>query len=537
MALAGAGHPAEAGAGGGEGGLEEKRKRPDRGELICRVGEFGFGLRHFEQGSQLCESCVAPDLFARFEIGERYSHSGRKVLARRSKQVGLLLYGKQRVDLARFDDFDHLGQITVGIGTGCRSAMHATDKTRETPKAKGIAGDQFDPMAGKPQCRDRLARRQAGAFAEKDVRLFRCHFRRYLGVYLSWLRHSDQAGRSAAPGLSVSRTCHSVTGEFARPFHSHSQRTAMNRVLAHTGARYPIVQAPMGWIARTQLASAVSRAGGDGILETSSGETAACQDEINKMKALNLPFGVNLPIRFLRDEAMLKFVCNSGVKFVTTSAGSPAKFIAPLKAAGIIVYHAVPTVETALKCVEAGVDGLVVEGAEGGGFKNPEEVSTLVLLQGVRARTDVPMIAAGGICDGRGMAAAFALGAEGIQMGTRFVSCSESPVHANYKNAIVEAKETGTLVLNKKSTPCIRALKSERTRAIHDSGLMAPDALKGIRDVYFHGDMEAAPALAGQSAGLIDKVKSAREIIEETVAQFFAITGRLGGLASAGRFG
>jgi hypothetical protein len=110
---------------------------------------------------------------------------------------------------------------------------------------------------------------------------------------------------------------------------------------------------------------------------------------------------------------MLKFVCNSGVKFVTTSAGSPAKFIAPLKGAGIIVYHAVPTVETALKCVEAGVDGLVVEGAEGGGFKNPEEVSTLVLLQGIRARSDVPMIAAGGICDGRGMAAAFALGADG----------------------------------------------------------------------------------------------------------------------------
>src|SRR5947209_5770138 len=222
----------------------------------------------------------------------------------------------------------------------------------------------------------------------------------------------------------------------------------MNRVLAHTGARYPIVQAPMGWIARTQLASAVS------------------------------------------------------------------------------------TVETALKCVEAGVYGLVVEGAEGGGFKDPEEISTLVLLQGIRARTDIPMIAAGCICDGRGMAAAFALGAEGIQMGTRFVSCSESPVHANYKNAIVQAKETGTLVLNKKSTPCIRALKSERTKAIHDAGLMAPDALKGMRDVYFHGDMEAAPALAGQSAGLIAAVKPARAIIEETVTRSFAITVRLGGLAS-----
>ena len=311
----------------------------------------------------------------------------------------------------------------------------------------------------------------------------------------------------------------------------------MNRVLAHTGARYPIVQAPMGWIARTPLASAVSRAGGLGIIETSSGETAACQAEITQMRALGLPFGVNLPIRFLKDDAMLKFVCASGVKFVTTSAGSPAKFIQPLKDAGITVYHAVPTVDAALKCVDAGIDGLVVEGAEGGGFKNPEEVSTLVLLQAIRARTDVPLIAAGGICDGRGMAAAFALGAEAIQMGTRFVCCAESPVHANYKQAIVDAKETGTLVLNKKATPCIRSLKSQRTQAIYDEGLMPADALKGILGVYFGGDMEAAPALAGQTVGLIDGVKTAQQIIDDTVAEFFAITARLGALAHARHFG
>lgn len=311
----------------------------------------------------------------------------------------------------------------------------------------------------------------------------------------------------------------------------------MNRFLAHTGARYPIIQAPMGWIARTQLASAVSRAGGLGIIETSSGETENCKVEITKMAALGLPFGVNLPIRFLRDDQMLRFVCNSGVKFVTTSAGSPAKFVAHLKDAGITVYHAVPTVEAALKCVDAGVDGLIVEGAEGGGFKNPEEVSTLVLLQAIRARTDIPMVAAGGICDGRGMAAAFALGAEAIQMGTRFVSCEESPVHQNFKDAIVQASETGTWMLNKKSTPCIRALKSQRTQVIHDAGLMGADALQGILGVYFGGDMEAAPALAGQSAGLIDSVKSAKQIIDDTVAEFFAITERMAALASTRSFG
>jgi len=311
----------------------------------------------------------------------------------------------------------------------------------------------------------------------------------------------------------------------------------MNRVLAHTGTRIPIVQAPMGWIARSQLAAAVSRAGALGIIETSSGEAAACQEEIRRMSALGLPFGVNLPIRFLKDDAMLGYVCASGVRFVTTSAGSPAKFIAPLHDAGITVYHAVPTVDAALKCVDAGIDGLVVEGAEGGGFKNPEEVSTLVLLQAIRERGDVPMIAAGGICDGRGMAAAFALGAEGVQMGTRFVSCAESPVHANYKAAICNASETGTWVLNKSASPCIRALKSERTRAMLASGLMPADAFNGIRSVYFDGDMEAAPALAGQTAGLIHEVLTAQQIVDRTVAEFFAITQRLGALAATHAFG
>ena len=314
----------------------------------------------------------------------------------------------------------------------------------------------------------------------------------------------------------------------------------MNRVLAHTGARYPIIQAPMGWIARSTLASAVSRAGGLGVIETSSGESENCQREITHMLASGLPFGVNLPIRFLKDEAMLRFVCESaakGLRFVTTSAGSPAKFIAPLKAAGLVVYHAVPTLETALKCVDAGVDGLVVEGAEGGGFKNPEEVSSLVLLQAIRERVAVPLIAAGGIVDGRGMAAAFALGAEAIQMGTRFVASAESPVHANYKNAIVAAEATGTWVLNKQATPCIRALKSTRTQAMLASGLMPADAFNAIQQVYFGGDMEAAPALAGQSAGLIHEVLTVQQIIESTVAEFHAIGARLGAMAASASFG
>jgi enoyl-[acyl-carrier protein] reductase II len=311
----------------------------------------------------------------------------------------------------------------------------------------------------------------------------------------------------------------------------------MNRVLAHTGTRYPIVQAPMGWIARSALASAVSNAGGLGIIETSSGEIDIVKAEIERMRTLtDKPFGVNLPILFLKDDSIVDWIAERGIRFVTTSAGSPGKYIATLKAAGIVVYHAVPTVKAALKAVEAGVDGLVVEGAEGGGFKNPEEVSTLVLLQAIRDQVDVPMIAAGGIADGRGMAAAFAVGAEGVQMGTRFVSSAESPVHANYKNAIVAAGDTDTVVLNKKSSPCIRALKTELTKGIAEAGLMPPDALRRVRDLYFHGEMEASPALAGQTSALIHAVKPVADVIAETVAGFHAIAGRMGRLAAEGAF-
>lgn len=311
----------------------------------------------------------------------------------------------------------------------------------------------------------------------------------------------------------------------------------MNRVIAHTGVQYPIVQAPMGYIARSQLASAVSNAGGLGIIETSSGEVDACLAEIAKMKELtDKPFGVNLPLLFIRESRVVDLVAKSGVKFVTTSAGSPAKLLPTLKAAGLTVYHVVPNLSSALKAVDAGVDGLIVEGGEGGGFKNPDDVSTLVLLQAVREKTDVPMIAAGGICDGRGMAAAFALGAEGIQMGTRFVSSAESPVHANYKQAIVEADDTGTVMLNRKSTPCVRALKTERTAEIEREGSFDRSIFGSVKDVYFGGDMEASLALAGQTVGLIHEVLPVAEIIQRTVEGFHAIRRRQGERSLAGGF-
>lgn len=303
----------------------------------------------------------------------------------------------------------------------------------------------------------------------------------------------------------------------------------MNRVLAHTGVKYPIVQAPMGWIARSQLASAVSNAGGLGIIETSSGEVDACLAEIEKMKQLtDKPFGVNLPILFIKEPRVVDLVAKSGVKFVSTSAGSPAKLLPVLKAAGLIVYHVVPNLSSALKAVDAGVDGLIVEGGEGGGFKNPDDVSTLVLLQAVREQTDVPIIAAGGICDGASMAAAFALGAEGVQMGTRMVSAAESPVHPNWKQRIVDAAETDTVLLKPAGAPALRALRTARTARIEAGEEHAMAALAGgVRAVYFEGDLEGGVALAGQVAGRIDAVRPVADIIADTTREFFATVARL----------
>lgn len=300
------------------------------------------------------------------------------------------------------------------------------------------------------------------------------------------------------------------------------------RVSRMLGVDYPIIQAPMGWIARSPLASAVSRAGGLGIIETSSGDLEAIKNEIRAMATLtDKPFGVNIAQLFVRDEGIADFVVEQGVRFVTTSAGDPTKYTQKLKAAGLVVFHVVPTLAAALKAVEAGVDGLVVEGGEGGGFKNPKEVSTMVLLPLVAEHVDVPIVAAGGITDGASMAAAFALGAEGVQMGTRMVSALESPVHENWKKAIVGARETDTVFLNRFSRPGLRALRTERTSELERADHVGMDQFGNMADLYFGGDMESSIALTGQVAGRIDSVKPVADIIAETVAGFHRTAQRL----------
>jgi enoyl-[acyl-carrier protein] reductase II len=305
-----------------------------------------------------------------------------------------------------------------------------------------------------------------------------------------------------------------------------------NIVARQLGVDIPIVQAPMGWIARSQLAAAVSNAGALGIIETSSGELDVVKDEIRKMRELtDRPFGVNIAQAFVRDPSIAEFVIDQGVQFVTTSAGSPTKYTSVLKDGGLTVYHVVPTLQAALKAVDAGVDGLIVEGGEGGGFKSPTPVSTMVLVPLVCSRVDVPVIAAGGITDGASMAAAFALGAHGVQMGTRMVSAVESPVHDNWKRAIVAAAETDTVFLNQRHSPALRALRTERTTRLFTAEHNVFGDFGDAAALYFGGDMEAAIPLGGQVAGRIDAVRPVADIIADTVREFTEVVDRLQGSA------
>ena len=235
------------------------------------------------------------------------------------------------------------------------------------------------------------------------------------------------------------------------------------------------------------------------------------------------PFGVNIAQLFVRDPGIVDFVAENGVTFVTTSAGDPTKYTQALKDAGLTVFHVVPSLRGALKAHDAGVDGLVVEGNEGGGFKAPTGASTMVLLPLIASRVDVPIIAAGGVCDGRSMAAAFVLGAEGAQMGTRMVSAAESPVHENWKQLICTSTEGDTLLLNRHMPPAFRVLRTNFSEVAEGEDRAVIPSLEAVHDLYFGGNMEASFAFSGQVAGRIDEVKPVAQIIDETIAEFDAV--------------
>jgi enoyl-[acyl-carrier protein] reductase II len=307
-----------------------------------------------------------------------------------------------------------------------------------------------------------------------------------------------------------------------------------NRVTEMLGVEHPIIQAPMGWIARSQLASAVSDAGAMGIIETSSGQLDDIRVEIAKMRSLTpKPWGVNIAQLFVRDpNEVVDFVAENGVSFVTTSAGDPTKLTSKLKALGITVFHVVPSLRAAHKAVDAGVDGLVVEGNEGGGFKAPTGASTMVLLPLVASKVDVPLIAAGGICDGRSMAAAFALGAEGVQMGTQMVASAESPVHQNWKQLICDSTESDTVLLNRHAAPAFRALRTPLADRLEKEERVSL-AVGRVEDLYFGGDFEAMFALGGQVAGRIERVRPVAEIVSETISEFESVMAAMGRAVSS----
>ncbi|HTQ18302.1 nitronate monooxygenase [Mycobacterium sp.] len=290
---------------------------------------------------------------------------------------------------------------------------------------------------------------------------------------------------------------------------------ARNRVCELAQIEIPIIQAPMTYIAGAQLAAAVSSAGALGIIETTSEQGRA---DLRRVRDLtDGSVGANIALLFNRDPAVVDLLVANDIRFVTTSAGDPALLIDGLHDAGITVFHVVGTLATARKAVDAGVDGLVVEGVEGGGFKNRFGASTMVLLPLVAAHVDVPIVAAGGICDARSMAAAFVLGAEAVQMGTRLLASADSPVHGNLKQAVVRADETSTVMLpldGKRMMRVIRtpaADKIDVSMSVEEGGA----ALQRVQRLYFDGDMDASVANTGQVAGRIDEILPAGQIIKQ----------------------
>lgn len=290
-----------------------------------------------------------------------------------------------------------------------------------------------------------------------------------------------------------------------------NQRT--NRVCDLLGIEIPIIQAPMTFIANAALAAAVSEAGGMGVVETLSPQGQA--DLMQVRELTSKPVGANLMIQgWKNDPSIVDTIAASGVRYVATSAGDPNLFTKPLHDRGLTVFHVVGSLRAAQKAADAGVDGLVVEGVEGGGFKSPNGASTMVLLPLVASRIDLPIVAAGGICDAVSMAAALVLGAEGVQMGTRMLATAESAVHDNFKSAIVGADDASTVLISPRGNPSMRVLRNGQTDALH-SGERTLNLTNSVTELYFGGDMEASVANTGQVSARIESVLPVAKVVAD----------------------
>lgn len=301
-----------------------------------------------------------------------------------------------------------------------------------------------------------------------------------------------------------------------------------NRITELLGIDYPIIQAGMVWCSGWELASAVSNAGGLGLIGSGSMTPEILRMHIAKCKtATSKPFGVNIPILFSAAEEFMKIVVEEGVRIVFTSAGNPAKWTGFLHENGITVVHVIASVKSALKCRDAGVDAIVAEGFEAGGHNGKEETTTFVLIPAVKQAVDLPLIAAGGIATGVGILAAMALGADGVQIGTRFVASEESSAHPLFKQQVVEAKEGDTFLTLKKVVPVrlIRNTFYRQVETLENRGGTAEElaALLGhgrSRRGMFEGDLEEGELEIGQVAGLVSEIKPAAEIVNELMKEY-----------------
>lgn len=284
----------------------------------------------------------------------------------------------------------------------------------------------------------------------------------------------------------------------------------------------------MIWCSGWELASAVSNAGGLGLIGSGSMTPDILREHIQKCKkATDKPFGVNVPILFSFSEEFLKIIIEEKVKIVFTSAGNPAKYTTFLKAAGLTVVHVVANVKFAKKSEESGVDAVVAEGFEAGGHNGKEETTTMVLIPLVRESVSIPLIAAGGIGTGRGMLAAFALGAEGVQIGTRFVASLESSAHPDFKKKILETKDGDTHLTLKRIVP-VRLIKNKFYEEVEKLELTgAPlDALSALlgrgraKKGMFDGDLDDGELEIGQISGLINEIKPAADIVKKIINEF-----------------
>jgi enoyl-[acyl-carrier protein] reductase II len=301
-----------------------------------------------------------------------------------------------------------------------------------------------------------------------------------------------------------------------------------SRIPSLFNIKYPLVQAGMIWCSGWRLASSVSNAGGLGLIGAGSMNPETLEEHIKKCKeATDHPFGVNVPLLYPYAEDHFKTIIREGVKIIFTSAGNPAKWTSYLKDHGITVVHVIANAKSAVKCEEAGVDAIVAEGFEAGGHNGKEETTTFTLIPLIRQTTPLPLIAAGGIATGRGMLAAMVLGADGVQIGSRFVASLESSAHPAFKQRILESKD-GDTFLSLKKIGSVRLLKNpfyDRIKVMEENGASAEKLLEVLgkgraKQGMFDGNLNEGELEIGQVSALISDIRPAAEIVREIMEEF-----------------